>query len=379
MANLKDIHRLIQRYNDGTATPQERQQVEQWYDTIQGPDHGDFAHQPDAKAYVRRTLWAGIRRQRPVGGGMPRLMRWLPYAAAVFIAALAGTWFFIGEQHAHQDTAIESAYAIHPGGNRATLMLGDGRTINLSEAQSGIVVADGITYSDGTAVVGRSASKGTGAELLQLTTPRGGIYQITLPDGSQVWLNSGTTLTYPARFDGGERIVELEGEAYFEVKSLKHMPFKVRSKGQEVSVLGTQFNISAYPGDTDTKTTLIDGSVKVAVQHTGQQSAVLLRPGQQSVFQQSQLTVVEVNTAPFVAWKSGFFHFRQTEIREVMNQLSRWYNIDVVYETNLPGETFSGKMERNVSLGNVLDFLSGSGIRYRLEGRHLIIEGLTYQ
>ncbi|GGC43440.1 iron dicitrate transporter FecR [Parapedobacter defluvii] len=378
MANLKDIQRLIQRYNDGTATPEERRQVEQWYDTIHGPDHGNLEHQPEARAYVRRTLWAGIQRRRPVGAGKRRLVRWLPYAAAVLIAVLAGTWFFVSEREAHPQVVAENAYAIHPGGNRATLMLADGRTIDLSEAQSGIVVADGITYSDGTAVLDRSANTGTGNELLQLTTPRGGTYQITLPDGSQVWLNSGTTLKYPARFDGRERLVELEGEAYFEVKSLQHMPFKVKSKGQEVSVLGTQFNICAYPEDTDTKTTLVDGSVKVAV-YTGQQPAVVLQPGQQSVFQQSQLAVVAVDTAPFIAWKSGFFHFRQTEIREVMNQLSRWYNIDVRYEASLPGETFSGKMERNVSLGNVLDFLSGSGIKYRLEGRHLIIEGLTYQ
>ena len=379
MANQKDIQALLRKYHAGTATPAERAQLEKWYDTVQGPDHGHL-QQPDVRAYVKQEIWKGIQRERPVRGAVRRLRRWLPYAAAVLVIAFAGVQFFIYKQHANPKVGIESAYDITPGGNRASLVLADGRTIDLSETHSAIVIGDEIAYRDGT-VVANAIDGGASASWLQLTTPKGGTYQVTLPDGSQVWLNSATTLKYPSRFEGNERVVELEGEAYFEVATLAkkgNMPFKVRSKDQEVWVLGTQFNVSAYPENLHTATTLVDGSVKVA-SAMAPQSPVVLRPGQQSINQQATLTVRDVETAPFVAWKNGFFHFRQTDIREVMNQLSRWYDIEVSYEADLPGETFSGKMERNVSLGNVLDFLAGSGIKYRLAGRHLVVEGLTYQ
>src|SRR5690606_13352531 len=176
---------------------------------------------------------------------------------------------------------------ILPGGNRATLTLADGRTINLSEAQTGIVVGDGITYLDGTGVLDNSAS--SVSTIMSLSTPKGGTYQITLPDGSKVWLNANSTLKYPSRFGGKERVVELEGEAYFDVsqqstansRQASFVPFLVKTNNQTVEVLGTEFNISAYADDPVTKTTLVEGSVKVSAHAVN--ASTLLKPGEQGL------------------------------------------------------------------------------------------------
>ena len=310
--------------------------------------------------------------------GRRRLYRWLPYAAAVLLAFLSGLFWYINSSKPVEPQLMTSYdNDVAPGGNRAVLTLADGRSITLDEAQSGIVIGGegDITYTDGSTV-------GVAGEqfhsMLSLTTPNGGTYQVVLPDGSTVWLNAGSTLRYPAQFSGEERIVELEGEAYFDIKELfsighvEKIPFKVISKGQEVEVLGTSFNVSAYADMNDIRTTLVEGKVKVY--HPVSARSKLLVPGQQSVVNKSDIEVFKVDTEPFVAWKSGMFHFKNTPFTDMMSQAARWYNIEVVYKGRVPSETFGGRIRRDVSLSTFLELLSASEIEYHIKENQLIIK-----
>src|SRR5690606_22741368 len=207
-----------------------------------------------------------------------------------------------------------------------------------------------------------------------LTTPKGGTYRLTLSDGTNVWLNAASTLRYPAKFTGTERMVELEGEAYFEVSRLTRgsdirVPFRVVSKGQTVEVLGTEFNITAYADEDAVRTTLVEGSVQVVSDgaiETQRPQPVTLRPGQQSVVSPDGTQINSVDVSMFTAWKDGLFSFRETEMSDAMRQLARWYNVDVVYEGAVPETYFFGNIRRDKSLAHALAILKKSGINFRI-------------
>src|SRR5690606_9250112 len=210
---------------------------------------------------------------------------------------------------------------------------------------------------------------------LQLSTPKGGQYQITLPDGSRVWLNSASTLKYPSRFDDNERVVELAGEADFEVShqfgadSVERVgpgdiPFFVRTKGQVVKVLGTSFNISAYTDDDDLRTTLVTGRVEVS--NVQRSIARILIPNQQAIMRGDILIVSDVDVAPYIDWKDGFFSFQETSLQDAMRQLSRWYDLEVTYDSSIPTTYFFGKIRRDSSLSKVLKILQKSGLNFKV-------------
>jgi len=266
-----------------------------------------------------------------------------------------------------------------PGGNRATLTLMDGQTVSLDERQAGIIVGEKkLIYTDGTDVLN---TEQTG--MMSLSTPRGGTYQLTLPDGTRVWLNAASTLKYPSRFDAKERVVELEGEAYFEVSHqlsaagqrspAKKIPFRVVSKGQTVEVLGTQFNVSAYPDDIDVKTTLVEGTVRVTPIDRSATTATL-SPGEQSILQHGNMTVKKVDTAIATDWKNGDFLFVDEELQRIMRRIARWYDIEVVYQGEIPNETFGGQISRHKNLSEILRILELSGgIRFNIADKKLYI------
>lgn len=326
--------------------------------------------------------------------------RWLPYAAAVVLVVLVGVWIYVGNEIADRRPAngqgkpnAAHVVDIQPGSNRATLTLADGSTVDLSEAQSGIIAGDKITYLDGSTVFGEQVNKSTREQghdglrteesasqahkftgSLQLTTPKGGTYQITLPDGSKVWLNAGTTLKYPSRFSSEERVVELSGEAYFEVAKAQNWPFRVVGKNQVVDVLGTAFNITAYPDETETTTTLVEGRVKVVVDGI---TASILNPGDQSTLRKDGIAIKAVDVSSAVAWRNGRFAFDNKTFSQIMNELARWYNLDIVYKNGIPQEELVGDAFRNQNLGLVLRVLDAVEIDYRLDvaNRKLIISG----
>jgi ferric-dicitrate binding protein FerR (iron transport regulator) len=194
-----------------------------------------------------------------------------------------------------------------------------------------------------------------------------------LADGSRIWLNAGSSITYPVAFMGKERKVSISGEVYFEVAHNAAMPFRVEHGAMEVQVLGTHFNINAYDDEPDIKTTLLEGSVKVSSMVNGQWS--MLKPGEQvSISHKSQLSQpIPVQTTEVMAWKNGLFSFTGADLKTVIRQLARWYNIQVKYEGELPTRKFSGEITRDLTLSQLMNGLQSLGIQFRLEGRTMIV------
>lgn len=390
----QDIEHLLLRRLQGIATADENEFIETWAN--ESAENRVILNRLETKQTLREDLGVlfdlvdtekGAERlqrmelhirQHTEKPYAIRTRRWLPYVAAAVVLTLATVaWMLRDDRVPDGRSQIDLAQRIQPGGNRATLTLADGRMINLSENQDGIVIGDeGITYLDGTGV-GLTTTQGPtdreAASLsvyqLELSTPRGGQYQITLPDGTNVWLNAESTLRYPSRFSQRERMVEIAGEAYFEVVKDHNRPFKVVSRGQTVEVLGTEFNIAAYPDEQNAKTTLVKGKVNVRLNSStpGRDHAPLtLLPGQQATVGASSLRVDKVDVNQYVLWKDGFFYFNGHSPQEAFTQLSRWYDFELVYRGSIPSVQFFGKIERNKSLGSLLKILNKAGLEFEV-------------
>lgn len=374
---------ILARYREGNCTEEERRLVEGWllHGAADSLDLTDVQLLEDLLD-IRLRLERDLREETPIRN--MGLRRWLPYVAAILIMGIVGTWMLWDSQTIDQKTENASLLEdVQPGGNRALLTLADGRTVDLSTAQSGIVVGDVLTYLDGTTILGEGLASDAPI-LMSISTPKGGTYQITLPDGSTVWLNSASKLTYPSQFDQDERIVELEGEAYFEVSKMlkprisksrksnnstsKQLPFLVKTRNQTVEVLGTEFNISAYHDEPEVTTTLVEGSVKVALSRRSESApSTILKPGQQSIVGSEDARVSEVDVSAFVGWKEGYFIFNGTELHDAMRQLSRWYDVEVIYEGVIPHTPFYGKISRDDTLAEVLTILKEGKVNFRIE------------
>lgn len=401
MDTPNDIEHLLLRHLQGVATDEEKHLVMQW--AAQAPDNQAVLDRIESEELLRKDLdllfqtvdgaegEARLVRMKAHilqttksadQGGIRHIKRtaWWRYVAAAALLIIAfGTYYYQATWEPRQ-ASPNFATHVRPGSNRATLTLANGQTIDLSAAHTGIVIGADITYQDGSEVLEnkQAMEHATSFSQLTLSTPKGGTYQLTLPDGTRVWLNAASTLKYPTRFDDKERVVELEGEAFFAVKPMHHapdlpsVPFRVISRKQQVEVLGTQFNISAYTDEKRVKTTLVEGSVRV-IPTDDHQSSVIIKPGEQVTTHRFGLRVEAVDTEPYIAWKDGRFHFKQTPLEEVLRQVSRWYDVEVVYKQGVPKETFSGKISRNASLTELLDILQLSAIHATLERNRLII------
>jgi len=375
------VRQIINKYLQGEATDQERALLENWYHQ-QGQQHP--LQEEDLHFLLNNeALFEDVRRRAgltPKRGQGLRIWRWRAYAAALLLTALSITWIFYTHQTDREpEIATSKPSDVVPGGNRAILTLAGGRRINLSETQSGIVVdQDQILYEEGAELVGLEVEE---AVPLELSVPGGGTYQVTLADGTKVWLNAHSKLKYPSRFGSDERTVELEGEGYFSVSKRESgdWPFRIKVTGQTVEVLGTEFNLSAYPGEPK-KTTLVEGSVRVApalpptAGETGHRSPVTIKPGEQAIVGEATVDVVSVDVRKYTAWKDGLFYFEHTPFDELIREIARWYDVDVVYDGAVPRETISGKMRRGLSLMTVLGLLgTPTKAKIQLDGRTLII------
>lgn len=352
-----EVEDLLERYRAGTCSPSERRMVDAWFNAQLSGNKLLLAEQDwqTNKDFIYRRLTAQTGKQRLS-----------PYwiAAASVLLFIAG-WFIVQRlpDHAGPEVAMEQLMI---AGNRATLSLSDGRAIELSAAQEGIIVGNGITYQDGETVVGPE-------ELYyKLSTPPGGTYQVVLSDGTTVWLGAGSSLKYPAAFPGEERVVELSGEGYFVVSKNKDKPFKVIGGGQTIEVLGTEFNLTAYADDPEVQTTLVEGAVCVTIPAG---TSVDLRPGMQSVAQGANIRTRSVDTEHFTSWRLGYLSFADASVAEMMKKISRWYDVEVVYEETPPKSLFTGEISLDLSLPQVLQGLSALDVRFRLEGRTLTIIG----
>lgn len=331
----------------------------------------------EAKADMHELI---SQEQTPVRSFGKRIRYWVVAAAAIVIIVTGGYLWY--NQKAPAPVAVQDQQKtpvptdVAPGTYKARLTLADGSTIVLDSAAVGKLAQqgntevvnkdDGLAYSKGTA---------TAAEAIYntLTTAKGEIYNLQLSDGSKVWLNSASSIRYPVTFNSEERRVEITGEAYFEVAHLgNNKPFKVMANGMEVKVLGTHFNINAYTDEKTIKTTLLEGSV--AVTPSGSTKQVLLKPGQQAAVSGNIAELIEhADTEQAIAWKNGFFQFNEADLKTVMREIGRWYDVEIVYEGKVPQPVFAGKLSRNANASEVLKVLEQNQVHFRIEGKKIIV------
>ncbi|HVI48542.1 MAG TPA: FecR domain-containing protein [Chitinophaga sp.] len=261
-----------------------------------------------------------------------------------------------------------------PGSNKAVLTLANGEQVVLDDkgtiqlpqqgAATALATQGQLVYSQGQHADNMPEQYNT------LHTPNGGQYKLALQDGTQVWLNAGSSITFPPTFRGAERRITLEGEAYFEVAKDAAHPFVIHTGAMDVKVLGTRFNIMSYPDEPVTTATLVDGAIVVSSK-TGKYQ---LQPGQQAIQQQQgDIRVQPADTEEITAWVKGLFIFNKTDMQAALRQLSRWYNVDVAYEGNPEGKKLTGEIYRNYQLSQALKILNGAGLKCRLEGRKLTV------
>lgn len=336
------------------------------------------------ESYPLQNSGAGEDDQAPVKNGFFR-NSWLRVAAVlVLFAGAAAAFFFLpGKDAPSTKIASVETPVIEPGGNKALLTLADGSVIVLDSASNGALAAQGgvkIVKQDGVVTYVFEPSQdlpATETLLNTISTPRKGEYHIILPDGSKAWLNAESSITFPVQFAANERKVSVTGEVYFEVRPIASangkMPFLVdiRTSGgkndAQVQVLGTHFNINAYNDEAFVRTTLLEGSVAVA--RDGK--STLLKPGQQARIGEGGKVDLQTNvdTDEVMAWRKGMFYFSNADIRTVMRQIARWYDVDVVFEGKLPDERFEGTIPRQTTLQEVVEILKQSNLLIKLEGR----------
>ncbi len=315
---------------------------------------------------------------------IPRIgWRKITAAAVIFGVILSASIFFLIRKPPAEivKAVIEplvSPKDIIPKGNNATLTLANGTIIILDTARNGVIAVQGneklILLDSGKLAYTHATIIGSESKEISyntISTPRAAQFQLVLSDGTKVWLNAASSLRYPIAFTGKERSVELSGEGYFEVAKNREKPFLVKTDGMEVIVLGTHFNIMAYRDETAIRTTLLEGVINV--RHEKQTD--LLKPGKQAILRRdnNNMTVSNANINQAVAWKNGYFYFDKSDIKEIMRQVSRWYDLDIVYETQLPDMKFSGKIERSLPLSGIAHLLESSQIHFRIEGKKCII------
>ncbi len=381
----KRLEELARKWLDGTITATEQEEFAQWYNQ----DQDVLVHVPESRAGSedahRGQILAGIRRRL-----QPVVSRSLPLwksvaAAAVLLVMIATGVYLLPDRISPPATGTLTTLAVHdaaPGGNKAFLTFGDGSVLSLDSQQNGIL-KDGqgirIRKEGGLIVYETLDSPNEPVAYHTITTPRGGQYRLRLPDGSMVWLNSASSLRYPTRFISGERYVELTGEAFFEIVPLsgdqedatRKIPFLVNvNDRQTIRVLGTQFNVNSYNDEKSVKTTLLEGSVEV----TGKKGTkALLMPNQQAhLSENGELLVTDAaDMEEAIAWKNGQLLFKDADIRDIMRQIARWYDVDIVYDGEIPKRLFTGGISRDSKLSSLLQILETSGIRFRVDGKHI--------
>ena len=377
---------LLQKYFEDGITSDERILLEEWAKLH--PDNRELLSQIKDESWLREELET-FNRLAPkdieteslilshkIIKSKPKTIRslWRRYASVAAVLLVA---FSIGiySYFYNRDTSINtdstrvniSQNSVVPGSNRATLTTDAGETVVLSEIHSGLIVGDTLIYEDGSVI---STSK---TSFATLSTPRGGQYAVTLPDGTKVWLNASSSLRYPTRFTGTDRRVFLTGEAFFEVAHNVDQPFIVDTDLQMLQVLGTVFNINAYADERQIATTLVEGKIAVRKKGAGD-SPVVLRPGQQSLMDDKAVKIVAVDVQEEIAWKDGKFVFYNSAIQAVMRQLARWYDVEIVYLDDVSAISFTGSLSRSAPLTDILeDIALTESVNLKLEGRRIIV------
>nr|WP_121271918.1 FecR family protein [Pedobacter schmidteae] len=374
MMDKNQIKPLIAKYLEGSASAEEAAVVETWYNTYQEGADPELTDVTIAEATLRIQDRLNIEQQVTKTSLWPRIAA----AAAIVLVVGAGVFYFQSNNKAKTEQVVVNAVKdISSGKQGATLTLANGKKIVLSGASKGEIASEAgvsISMAQGGQLIYeiKDQAKRDRYAINTLSTARGETYQVHLPDGTLVWLNAGSTLKYPASFNASkERNIELTGEAYFEVAKDKMHPFKVKSPGQEIEVLGTHFNMNAYADEASVKTTLLEGSVKVL----SGSSSTIIEPGQQASSKGQKISVDEVNVNTVIDWKNGLFRFKNEALPSILRKVARWYDVEISYQLdvkNMP--TFSGAVARTENVSAILKMLEEtSDVKFSIEGKTIIV------
>ncbi|MFT3826612.1 MAG: DUF4974 domain-containing protein [Chitinophagaceae bacterium] len=395
---------LLEKFAGGTATDEEKALFNQWLQTLSADEcrevldaYATMLAGREVNEPYRQDGWdqllEKIKNEEAVKAPVRNIVtgRIMAWAAAILLLLAAGAFFlFRGVEKGEGREVVKTGQPadILPGKDGAILTLADGSRMVLDSLGNGVVTTQGgitVSLKNGQLIYTHDSVPVIAGEVLYntMTTPKGRQYQLVLPDGSKVWLNAASSITYPVAFTG-DRKVMVTGEAYFEVAQLtgagnKPARFIVNVDDRAtVEVLGTHFNINAYRDEAAMHTTLLEG--KVSIDHTGNDALepVILKPGQQARLVSGKAIKVlnDVDTDEVMAWKNGLFHFEDADIKTVMRQLARWYDLEVEFEGALPKGGFTGELGRTLTLSQVLKILSGTRVKYRIEeGNRIVILG----
>jgi len=388
----KDFEKLLDKYIAGEASIEEEQRLLNFYGSFQKKSETTEEINELGESIFEKIQENILSVEEDQYSYKFYYLKSISIAAIILFVISTGLFFYSNREisEPEQFAEIDLKNDILPGYNKAILTLADGSKISLDDAANGLLASQGniaITKTDNGQIVyernniDRSKFMSNRSAINTIQTPKGGKYQIRLPDGSKVWLNSASTLSYPTTFAGNERKVQLKGEAYFEISPNKNVPFRVESDNQIVEVLGTHFNINSYDDEDYVKTTLLEGSVKVILSSNPNDvsKTKLLKPGEQSLTKSSQsgIRVENADTEKAVAWKNGYFKFRNTPIKEIMREIERWYDVELVYEGKIPSDEFTGFISNDVKISAVLKIMEESGgVKFSVKGKKLKVKSM---
>ncbi len=368
-------HRIIQQYQAGECTPEEEIMIEAYIIFIGTTSQNLRAMRSDLDELHLRTvgpLVVRIKTRESV-----RLVKIGVVASSISILMGLGALFLALSKDNLQIAYIND---VDSGSDKATLTLADGTRINLSHAKNGSLLKQSgiqiVKTEDGTLVYKVAAPKSNISAYNTITTPKGGQYKIILPDGTKVWLNSASSLSYHTSSNDirGYRKVRLIGEAYFEVAKSDRKPFIVKTHKQEIIVLGTQFNVNCYKDEPNTKTTLLEGAIRISSPH-GKIGKTILKPGDQAINNGDEIRAERIDTSLAIAWKNQEFVFQNESLESIMRKVGRWYNVEIVYENNeVAKELFGGTISRYDKISKALRALENTGdVRFRIQDRKILI------
>ncbi|MCQ6958281.1 FecR family protein [Mucilaginibacter aquariorum] len=366
----KKLTELFKKYHQGTCTEEEKALLEAWYLQHNEADEPIFT--------ARKIKQIGKRVFRELPGNEKEFLTIgsiMLTAAAILGALIAVTLFYVNLP-ADKNKNNLTVNDIAPGSNKAILKLADGKSINLTDAKSGALISQKGTFAvkDGNGKLAYNPTNSALADhsLNTVETPNGGQWKVQLSDGTNVWLNAASSITFPASFAQLKtRQVSIKGEAYFEVAKDKAHPFIVRSNGQQVEVLGTHFNINSYTDEPASRTTLAEGRIKIS---TGGGSAKYLTPGQEASLNNGQIIIVQADVKENLSWVKGQFWFNDESVQSVMRKIARWYDVEIQYEGTPSSDRLNGRISRDKNISQVLKALAATQtLHFKMEGRRIIV------
>lgn len=377
-----DIINLIKKILSGTATTEDRSRVDEHFRESFYSEEWDGGKMGN-RDEVENRIVSGVRKHFR---GQERkkiilIKQYMPYAAALALLIGVGIYLNTASDKSNKTSAvIHNKTLLDPGSNIASLELGNGKILDLSAIGTGEQINDaGISIrktGDGNieyVYTGDTQSQNDTNEYNTLETPVGGTFQIALEDGTKVWLNAGSTLTFPKKFSSNQRLVKAAGEVYFEVSHDASRPFVVSSRGLEVRVLGTKFNLSAYDNNPSVSVALVEGSVEMKAEIG---KPAVLAPGKKGTFENGEIGISNFDIESEIAWKNNYFIFKDQNIKDIMNSLARWYNADISYQgtEGWNDKNFTLRMSRRENIKEILSLIELTrSVRFSIDGRKIMV------